>query len=73
MLPVIACQLAEWCEDSPLFSAPLSQVLLSQQHRQRALEHLDRFLSLGPWAVFKALSVGIFPLVNAKKKKQKKQ
>ena len=32
------------------------QVLLSQQHRQRALEHLDRFLALGPWAVYKALS-----------------
>ena len=39
------------------------QVLLSQQHRLRALALLDRFLSLGPWAVYKALSVGIFPYV----------
>lgn len=28
-----------------------SQVLLSQVHRQRALELLGRFLDLGPWAV----------------------
>lgn len=39
------------------------QVLLSQQHRLRALELLERFLSLGGWAVRKALSVGIFPYV----------
>lgn len=39
------------------------QVLLSQQHRLRALELLERFLELGPWAVRKALSVGIFPYV----------
>lgn len=39
------------------------QVLLSQQHRLRALELLERFLSLGSWAVRKALSVGIFPYV----------
>eukprot|EP00039_Didymoeca_costata_P008263 m.109666 g.109666 ORF g.109666 m.109666 type:complete len:1325 (+) comp14009_c0_seq1:230-4204(+) len=39
------------------------QVLLSQQHRLRALQLLERFLELGPWAVLKALSVGIFPYV----------
>lgn len=39
------------------------QVLLSQQHRLRALELLERFLELGPWAVREALSVGIFPYV----------
>eukprot|EP01128_Nolandella_sp_AFSM9_P005900 TRINITY_DN2944_c0_g1_i1.p1 TRINITY_DN2944_c0_g1~~TRINITY_DN2944_c0_g1_i1.p1 ORF type:complete len:860 (+),score=160.14 TRINITY_DN2944_c0_g1_i1:42-2621(+) len=39
------------------------QVLLSQQHRLRALELLARFLDLGSWAVNHALSVGIFPYV----------
>uniref|UniRef100_H2ZRC1 Raptor N-terminal CASPase-like domain-containing protein n=1 Tax=Ciona savignyi TaxID=51511 RepID=H2ZRC1_CIOSA len=39
------------------------QVLLSQVHRQRALDLLGRFLDLGPWAVSLALSVGIFPYV----------
>ncbi|VDO26483.1 unnamed protein product [Haemonchus placei] len=37
------------------------QVLLSQAHRQRALELLARFLDLGQWAVGYSLSVGIFP------------
>lgn len=39
------------------------QVLLSQQHRLRALELLGKFLDLGPWAVNQGLSVGIFPYV----------
>ncbi|XP_076441319.1 regulatory-associated protein of mTOR-like isoform X2 [Babylonia areolata] len=39
------------------------QVLLSQVHRLRALDHLGKFLDLGPWAVNLALSVGIFPYV----------
>ncbi|GAV80856.1 WD40 domain-containing protein [Cephalotus follicularis] len=39
------------------------QVLLSQCHRYRALVLLGRFLDMGPWAVDKALSVGIFPYV----------
>lgn len=39
------------------------QVLLSQVHRQRALDLLSNFLDLGPWAVNLALSVGIFPYV----------
>jgi len=39
------------------------QVLLSQQHRLRALILLGRFLDLGPWAVQLALSIGIFPYV----------
>ena len=39
------------------------QVLLSQAHRLRALLLLRRFVSLGPWAVNLALSVGIFPYV----------
>ncbi|EPZ34714.1 Regulatory associated protein of TOR domain-containing protein [Rozella allomycis CSF55] len=37
------------------------QVLLSQQHRIRALRLIARFVDLGPWAVREALSVGIFP------------
>ncbi|KAI0405953.1 raptor N-terminal caspase like domain-containing protein [Xylaria palmicola] len=39
------------------------QVLLSQQHRVRALILLGKFLDLGPWAVQLALSIGIFPYV----------
>ncbi len=39
------------------------QVLLSQVHRLRALILLSRFLDLGPWAVYLALSIGIFPYV----------
>eukprot|EP00040_Diaphanoeca_grandis_P032726 m.199067 g.199067 ORF g.199067 m.199067 type:complete len:1326 (+) comp32720_c0_seq1:176-4153(+) len=50
-------------EDPPEQLPIVLQVLLSQQHRLRALELLERFLSLGPWAVRKALSVGIFPYV----------
>ena len=41
----------------------LLQVLLSQQHRVRALILLGRFLDLGPWAVQLALGIGIFPYV----------
>lgn len=39
------------------------QVLLSQVHRVRALVLLSQFLDLGPWAVYLALSIGIFPYV----------
>jgi regulator-associated protein of mTOR len=39
------------------------QVLLSQQHRLRALILLCKFLDLGPWAVNLSLSIGIFPYV----------
>ncbi|ODV90722.1 hypothetical protein CANCADRAFT_110002 [Tortispora caseinolytica NRRL Y-17796] len=39
------------------------QVLLSQVHRLRALILLSKFLDLGPWAVYSALSIGIFPYV----------
>ncbi|KAL2757749.1 hypothetical protein ACRALDRAFT_2118737 [Sodiomyces alcalophilus JCM 7366] len=39
------------------------QVLLSQQHRVRALILLGSFLDLGPWSVQLALSIGIFPYV----------
>ncbi len=39
------------------------QVLLSQQHRLKALELLGKFLDFGAWAVASALSVGIFPYV----------
>ena len=39
------------------------QVLLSQQHRMKALILLSRFLDLGPWAVTLALTIGIFPYV----------
>ncbi|EDQ87341.1 uncharacterized protein MONBRDRAFT_27441 [Monosiga brevicollis MX1] len=41
----------------------LLQVLLSQPHRLRALELLNRFMSLAPWAVEQTLAVGIFPYV----------
>lgn len=39
------------------------QVLLSQAHRYRALKLLLQFLDLGPWAVYLALSIGIFPYI----------
>lgn len=39
------------------------QVLLSQAHRLRALHLLSQFLDLGPWAVYLALSIGIFPYI----------
>ena len=39
------------------------QVLLSQQHRLKALILLSKFLDLGPWAVTLALTIGIFPYV----------
>ncbi|VEU19771.1 DEKNAAC100376 [Brettanomyces naardenensis] len=39
------------------------QVLLSQAHRLRALHLLSNFLDLGPWAVYLALSIGIFPYI----------
>ncbi|KAI1004732.1 Target of rapamycin complex 1 subunit [Podosphaera aphanis] len=39
------------------------QVLLSQQHRVRALILLAKFLDMGPWAVNLALNIGIFPYV----------
>lgn len=39
------------------------QVLLSQVHRLRALILLSKFLDLGAWAVYLALSIGIFPYV----------
>lgn len=39
------------------------QVLLSQQHRVRALILLGKFLDMGPWAVNLALSIGIFAYV----------
>src|SRR3569833_2001812 len=41
----------------------LLQVLLSQQHRVRALILLGRFLDMGPWAVALALGIGTFPYV----------
>lgn len=54
-------------EHRPLEYRPLclvlSQVLLSQVHRLRALVLLGRFLDMGSWAVDLALSVGIFPYV----------
>ena len=51
-------------EDHPPDQLPIVlQVLLSQQHRLRALISLSKFLDLGPWAVHLALSIGIFPYV----------
>lgn len=40
------------------------QVLLSQAHRLRALHLLSNFLDHGPWAVYLALSVGMFPYIQ---------
>ena len=40
------------------------QVLLSQNHRLRALILLSKFLDTGPWAVKLALGIGIFPYVH---------
>lgn len=39
------------------------QVLLSTDHRLRALQLLARFMDYGTWAINLALSVGIFPYV----------
>jgi hypothetical protein len=39
------------------------QVLLSTNHRHRALALLARFVDLGSWAVLQSLSVGVFPYV----------
>ena len=47
----------------PDLSSDPPQVLLSQQHRLKALVLLGRFIDKGPWAVELALSVGIFPYV----------
>ncbi|GMM28178.1 ubiquitin-binding TORC1 subunit [Martiniozyma asiatica (nom. inval.)] len=40
------------------------QVLLSQAHRLRALQLLSKFLDLGPWAVYLALSIGMCPYIQ---------
>ena len=56
-------QPASGTEEPPEQLPIVLQVLLSQQHRLRALQLLERFLSLGRWAVRRALSVGIFPYV----------
>ncbi|GJQ09993.1 hypothetical protein GpartN1_g1784.t1 [Galdieria partita] len=39
------------------------QVLLSQNHRKRALNLIARFLESGDWAVDLVLSVGVFPYI----------
>jgi regulatory associated protein of mTOR len=58
-----------WLEGNPEQVNPpeqlpiVLQVLLSQAHRIRALELLEKFLDIGPWAVNLALNVGIFPYV----------
>lgn len=58
-----------WLEGNPDPQNPpeqlpiVLQVLLSQAHRIRALELLEKFLDIGPWAVQLALNVGIFPYV----------
>lgn len=58
-----------WLKGNPDESNPpeqlpiVLQVLLSQAHRIRALELLEKFLDIGGWAVNLALNVGIFPYV----------
>ncbi|KAJ5072200.1 regulatory-associated protein of mtor [Anaeramoeba ignava] len=39
----------------------LLQLLLSQNYRKHALHLIVKFMDLGSWAVYKALTVGIFP------------
>jgi len=39
------------------------QVVLSQQHRIRAIKLLCRFVDLGPWAIHKVLVIGLYPYV----------
>jgi len=48
---------------APMQLPVVLQVLLSTDHRLRALQLLARFLDKGSWAVKLALSVGIFPYV----------
>ncbi|QPG76569.1 hypothetical protein FOA43_003960 [Brettanomyces nanus] len=50
-------------KESPQQLPVVLQVLLSQAHRLRALHLLSNFLDLGPWAVYLALSIGIFPYI----------
>ena len=50
-------------KQEPLQLPVVLQVLLSQNHRIKALILLSRFLDLGPWAVKLALGIGIFPYV----------
>lgn len=58
-----------WLEGNPEEANPpeqlpiVLQVLLSQAHRIRALELLEKFLDIGGWSVNLALNVGIFPYV----------
>jgi regulator-associated protein of mTOR len=58
-----------WLEVGNQDSAPAQQlpivlqVLLSQNHRRRALVLLAKFLGKGHWAVTQALSVGILPYI----------
>ncbi len=46
---------------SPQALPCLLQALLSQSMRERALWCLARYMDLGPWAVGRALSLGVFP------------
>ena len=50
-------------KQTPTHLPVILQVLLSQHFRYRALLLLCKFLNLGKWAVYHALSVGIFPYV----------
>ena len=50
--------------DPPPLQLPvLLQVLLSSDHRRRALLLLARYIDLGAWATQAALNVGVFPYV----------
>uniref|UniRef100_A0A915HUM9 Raptor N-terminal CASPase-like domain-containing protein n=1 Tax=Romanomermis culicivorax TaxID=13658 RepID=A0A915HUM9_ROMCU len=52
------------CRDEyPLLLPIILQVLLSQTHRIRGLELLERFVDLGAYAVDMALAVGIFTYI----------
>ncbi|KAK0540795.1 Target of rapamycin complex 1 subunit kog1 [Tilletia horrida] len=50
-----------FAREAPLQLPIVLQVLLSQEHRVRALILFSQFFDLGPWAVELCLTLGIFP------------
>ncbi|CAD6976910.1 unnamed protein product [Tilletia controversa] len=52
-----------FAREAPVQLPIVLQVLLSQEHRVRALVLFSQFFDLGPWAVELSLTLGIFPYV----------
>ncbi|KAE8233267.1 hypothetical protein CF326_g1698 [Tilletia indica] len=52
-----------FAREAPVQLPIVLQVLLSQEHRVRALVLFSQFFDLGPWAVDLCLTLGIFPYV----------